>query len=551
MHVPRSLKLSICSSLAIALVCGVSACGSSKTTSNNSGGTATVVMGTAPDSLDPAVGASLQSGEATWLAYTGLVTYAHASGQAGTKLIPGLAEALPKVSSDGRTYTFKLRRGLVYSDGTPVKASDFAHAVERAMRLNWVGKGLLIENIAGAQAFDEHKASSISGIAADDASGAIAIKLNGPFGPFLNVLAFPAVAFVPGDTPIKPLSSAPPPGVGPYRIADVVPNRSFSVLRNSRWAAEAIPGIPSGHVDVHVRIESNNQTEAEQVLSGSADVFDSGDTIPPTLLAQVQREAADRFAKESTVSDELFFLNVKSKPFSSPLVREAVNYAIDRRALQRLASGMLEPACFFLPAGMPGHPGGECAYGDPNSAPNLQKAKQLVQQSGLAGTAVTVWGGSRSPHKEFVDYYASVLDSIGLKASVKIVADAQYYATIGNLSNNAQTGWASFSQDFPNPADFYQLLDAHSINPTENHNFSQVEDPHIQAELETLTPVPSSQLDSVEKRWQALDEYTARKAYVAVFGYDQAPKFTSAKVDFSALVFHPVYGNDWSTLSLK
>lgn len=549
MHVPRSLKLLIGSSLAIALVFALSACSSSS--SNKSGGTATVLMGTAPDSLDPALGASLQSAEATWLTYTGLVTYAHASGQAGTKLIPGLAESLPKVSSDGRTYTFKLRKGLVYSDGTPVKASDFAHAVERAMRLNWVGKGLLIENVVGAQAFDEHKASSISGIVADDATGTIAIELNGPFGPFLNVLAFPAVAFVPGDTPIKPLSNNPPPGVGPYRIADVVPNRSFSLLRNSRWGAEGIPGIPSGHVDVHVRVESNNQTEAEQVLSGAADVFDSGDTIPPTLLAQVQREAADRFAKESTVSDEFFFLNVKSKPFSSPLVREAVNYAIDRRALQRLASGMLEPACFFLPAGMPGHPGGECPYGSPNSAPNLQKAKELVRQSGLAGTSVTVWGGARSPHKEFVDYYASVLNSIGLKASVKIVADAQYFATVGNISNNPQTGWASFSQDFPNPADFYQLLDAHSINPTENHNFSQVEDAHIQSELGALVPVPSSQLPSVEKRWQALDEYTARKAYMAVFGYDQVPKFTSSKVDFSALVFHPVYGNDWSSLQLK
>lgn len=549
MHVPKNLKLLIGSSLAIALVCAMSACGSSKTSSSS--GPATVVMGTAPDSLDPAVGALSQSAEATWLTYTGLVTYAHASGQAGTKLIPGLAQSLPRVSGDGRTYTFKLRKGLVYSDGTPVKASDFTHAVERAMRLNWVGKGLLIENIAGAQAFDEHKASSISGITAQDSSGTIAIELNGPFGPFLNVLAFPALAPVPGDTPFKPLSSAPPPGVGPYRIADVVPNRSFSLLRSSRWAAQAIPGIPSGKVDIHVRIESNNQTEAEQVLSGAADVFDSGDTIPPTLLAQVQREAADRFAKESTVSDEFFFLNVKSKPFSSPLVREAVNYAIDRRALQRLASGMLEPACFFLPAGMPGHPGGACPYGDPNGAPNLQKAKELVRQSGLAGTDVTVWGGARSPHKEFVDYYASVLNSIGLKATVKIVADAQYFATVGNLSNNPQTGWASFSQDFPNPADFYQLLDAHSINPTENHNFSQVEDAHIQAELETLTSVPSTRLESVEKRWQTLDEYTARKAYVAVFGYDQAPKFTSTKVDFAALVFHPVYGNDWSTLSLK
>jgi peptide/nickel transport system substrate-binding protein len=546
MHVPRSLKLLVGSSLAIAFICGVSACGSSK-----QGGTVTVLEGTPPDSLDPGLGALIQSAEATWLSYTGLVTYAHDSGQAGTKLIPGAAEALPKVSSDGRTYTFKLRKGLVYSNGAPVKASDFAHSIERTIRLNWGNKGMLTQNIVGAEAFDKHRASSISGIVTHDSTGTITIQLTAPFGPFLNVLAFPAAALVPSGTPMVSLANSPPPGIGPYKIADVVPNRSFSLVRNSFWGAHAIPGVPAGNVDVNVRVASNNQTEAEQVLGNTADVFDFNDSVPPTLLSQVEHQAGSRFAKEPTVSNEFFFLNVRAKPFEDPLVREAVNYALDRRALQRLASGMLAPACFFLPAGMPGHPTGACPYGDPNSAPNLIKARELVRQSGLAGSAVTVWGGARPPHKEFVDYYASVLNAIGLKASVKIVADAQYPATVGNLANNPQTGWLSFSQDFPNPSDFYQLLDAHSILPRENHNLSQVDDPHIQSELEALSPVPSSQLAGVIGRWQALDEYTARKAYMAVFGYDEVPKFTSERIDFGAAVFHPVYGTDWSSLRLK
>ena len=181
----------------------------------------------------------------------------------------------------------------------------------------------------------------------------------------------------------------------------------------------------------------------------------------------------------------------------------------------------------------------------------MAKAKELVQKSGMAGTPVTVWGGSRAPHKEFVDYYTGVLNEIGLKASEKIVADAQYYPTVGNLANKAQTGWLSFSQDFPNPIDFYQLLDAKSILPTENHNLSQVNDPHIQSELAALAPVPSSQLTSVVGRWQALDEYTAKKAYMAPFGYDEVPKFVSNRIDFGALIFHPVYGTDWSSLQLK
>ncbi|HXC23509.1 MAG TPA: ABC transporter substrate-binding protein [Solirubrobacteraceae bacterium] len=546
----RTLRASIGALSALALVVGVSACGSSSTASG--GGTVSVLMGTAPDSLDPGLGATTQSYEATWIAYTGLVTYAHASGEAGTKLIPGVAQALPTVTDGGKTYTFMLRKGLVYSNGTPVKASDFAYAIERAIKLGWGSESFLTENIAGAEEFQKGKASTISGIQADDSSGAITIKLVAPYGPFLNVLAFPAAGLVPTGTSMKSLSNDPPPGVGPYEIESVVPNKSFALVRNPQWSKDAIPGIPAGHANIDVSISANNQSEAEQVLNNSADVFDYNDTIPPTLISQIESQASDRFAKEPTVAGLYFFLNTKEAPFNDARARQAVNYGLNRQALQRLDSGMLKPACFFLPLGMPGHPtNAPCPYGEPDAQPNLAKARELVRQAGLEGAPVTVWGGSRAPHKEFIDYYASMLNAIGFKATEKIVADAQYYATVGNLSNKAQTGFLSYSQDFPNPLDFYQLLDAKSIQPTENHNFSQVNDPHIQSELASLGPIPSSQLSSVVPRWQALDEYTAKQAYLAVSGYEEVPKFFSNRIDFGAAIFHPVYGNDWSSLELK
>jgi peptide/nickel transport system substrate-binding protein len=548
--VHRTLRTLIGTSLALGLVVGVSACGDSS--SSLGSGPISVLMGTAPDSLDPGLGATTQSYEATWIAYTGLVTYAHASGEAGTKLIPGVAQSLPTVTNGGKTYTFTLRKGLVYSNGASVKASDFAYAIERAIKLGWNGDSFLTENIAGAEEFQKGKAASISGIQTDDVTGRITIQLVAPYGPFLNVLAFPAAGLVSTGTPMKSLGNDPPPGVGPYEIEDVVPNKSFAMVRNPYWAREAIPGIPAGHADIDVSIDSNNQSEAEQVLDNTADVFDYNDTIPPTLLAQIASQASDRFAKEPTVSGEYFFLNVKEAPFDNPLARQAVIWALNRQALQRLDSGMLQPACFFLPAGMPGHPtNAACPYGEPDAQPNLAKAKELVRKAGLVGAPVTVWGGSRAPHKEFVDYYASMLNSIGFKATEKIVADAQYFQTIGNISNKVQTGWLSYSQDFPNPLDFYQLLDAKSISPQENHNQSQVDDPHIQSELAALGPIPSSQLSSVVPRWQALEQYTAQKAYMAVFGYDQAPKFFSDRIDFGAAIFHPVYGNDWTSLELK
>ena len=119
--------------------------------------------------------------------YIPLLTYAHADGEAGSKVIPGLARALPKISDGGRTYTLFLRKGLKYSDGTPVKASDFTHSIERVFKLNSPGSPFYTD-IVGAEKFAETKQGGIPGIETDDASGEIVIHLVEPRGTFSNEL---------------------------------------------------------------------------------------------------------------------------------------------------------------------------------------------------------------------------------------------------------------------------------------------------------------------------------------------------------------------------
>ena len=530
---------------------GVAACGSTGTATKE-GGTVSVLMGTAPDFLDPQEGYTTQAAEPDWITYTPLLTYQHASGQAGTKLIAGLAENLPQISKDGKTYTLTLRKGLVFSNGQQVKASDFRYTIERAIKLNWGGKSFFTNYIVGASAFDTGKSTTISGIQTDDATGKITIHLTTPYGAFPNVLAFPSAGLVPSGTPNTNLSSNPPPGVGAYMIKDVSPNRSFTLVKNPHFAGLGIPGIPKGHLDtIKVTITSNTQSEAEQVLQDQADAFDAGDTLPASLLPQIQSKAAGRFSRETIPSTFYFFLNTRMAPFNNPMARQAVNYALDRRAFVRLASGFLKPECYFLPDGIAGHPTANCPYGSKDGAPDLAKAKQLVKKAGLDGTKVTVWGETRAPRKQYVEYYTSVLNQIGFKATPKIISDSVYFPTIGNAKTAAQTGFADWLQDFPNPSDFYLLMDAKSIQPVNNENFSNVNDPHIQAELAKLDKVPATKLDSVSGEWRALDEYVAKKGYVAVYGSEELPKFLSTRIDFGSAVFHPLYLNDWSTWQLK
>ena len=334
-----------------------------------------------------------------------------------------------------------------------MKASDFAYTIERAIKINWGGKSFFTNYIVGAADYDSGKATSISGITTDDTSGDITIHLISAYGAFSNVLAFPAAGLVPTGTPMTPESNNPPVGSVPYMITKVTPNVSFTLAKNPRFAGFHIPDIPVGSLDtINVTIVSNTQTEAEQVLSNQVDIFDAGDTIPPTLLSQIQSQASARFAKEPSPSTFYFFFNVTQPPFNNIAARQAVNLALDRTALERLASGFLTPQCYFLPPSIIGHPTSACPYGDvtqPPTAANIAKAKQMVTAAGLAGTPVTVYSETRSPRQQYAEYYQQVLNQIGFKATLKVIQDTVYFQTIGNQSTEPQTGSQTGSRTSP------------------------------------------------------------------------------------------------------
>ena len=533
---------------------GSTGTGSSTSASSGSasGGTINMVEGTAPQSLDPGFDYTTQGAEINWVVYTGLTTYHHSSGTAGGQLQPGLATALPTITDGGKTYTVTLRKGLKYSNGAPVKASDFIYTFERAVKIPWGGSGqFMTPVVVGATAYSKGKAKTISGIKTDDATGKITIHLTAPYGAFDNVLAEPSLGLIPaGSRPFHNVPLNPPPGVGPYMVKNIVANQSYSVVKNPDWTP--IPGIPSAKVNINVKISGNVSSNAEAVLNNTADIFDWADTVPGSLLPQIQSKAASRFKLVNLGGSTYYmFLNSKVKPFSSQLAREAVVTGLNEEAYNREGSGTLAPACYFLPPAVAGHPTGACPYGTPGLG-NLAKAKALVKQSGMAGQPVTVWSETRSPRQQWMTTYTQYLNSIGFKATQKVLADGNYFTTIGELKLHPQTGFADWNQDFPNPIDFYGvLLDGHAILPTNNQNFGEVNDAKVNSGVAKLGAVPTTQLQQNGSQWQALDEYVAKKAYVAVFGYEKFPFFASSRMNYPALQMNPIYGWDLTSFALK
>ncbi|HET8977451.1 MAG TPA: ABC transporter substrate-binding protein [Solirubrobacteraceae bacterium] len=510
------------------------------------GGTITIAAGTPPLSADQGLDFTTQGTELYSVVNTPLLTFKRGvQGTAGTQLLPALAQSLPKFSNGGKTLTFQLRSGLKYSNGQPIKASDVTYALERDLKIPWQAASFISGYIKGATAYANGKAKTISGITTDDSTGKIVVNMVAPFQPMEDIFALAGTAPVPPSTPMKNLASTGTIGDGPYKWGPISAGHTYTLIKNTSF--NGVPTVPAGHADKIVfNVNDNVLADAEQVLNNQADVFDPGDTLPASILQNVKSQASDRYQPVPTNSTFYFFLAVNQKPFNNLYARQAVLAALDLRALSRLDSGFLQEDCHLIPPGIQGHSSpSSCPFHNPAGPPNMTLAKQLMQKSGMIGQPVTVWGEERSPRKQYVDYYTSVLNSLGFKATEKIINSGVYFTTIGAPKTKPQTGFGDWVQDFPNPWDFMQLF---AGNAGSSLNYGYVNDPHYNSTLNKLfTEEPAK----VASQWSALDQYAVKQGYYAAYGHEEFPKFYSNKLDFNAGVMSVEYQTDMTSLQLK
>lgn len=529
---------------------GLAACGSSSSDDSDKSTGGTMKIGSVlPDNYDPVMYQTVQANQPLQMVYTGLVTYNHAEGADGAKLIPGLAEAMPTISSDKLTYTFKLRDGIKYSDGSPVKASDFEHTIKR---LNYLGGPFssFTSGIKGVPEYTKaHKQDGdISGITADDATGEIKVTLSEPDSKFLFAIALANSAPTPAaKSPFKASPSIP--GAGPYTIEIQNPTRQYTLTQTPGWN---VSGIPKGNFEKFIATKSTVPVMTQDVINNKLDFM----TEDPTgdLLPQVKSKYSNRFRMDPNPPNTYwFFMNESVAPFNKLEARQAVNYALDSRALQRIFGGRLEPTCNFLP---PGYAAtgykkiDPCPYGDPAGPPDIAKAKQLVEQSGTKGMTVTVWGNNKDPRPAITEYLRSLMVSIGYKAKTKILDQQVYFATIGDKKTKAQAGFTDWYSDFPHPADFFEPnLSGKALESSPTFNFQFKSNPKVDSALKELAPDDPS---AVADQWAAVDKAVIDDANAAVYGNELSTSFFSDRMnvqDCSGV--SPVYKNDWLLFCLK
>ena len=353
-----------------------------------------------------------------------LVTFEHAPGPDGLQLVPDLALALPTPTHAGRVYAFRLRPGIHYSDGSPLRVSDFRRAIERLFRLGSPGAGNFTTLAGAARCVRAPAACDLSdSILATDATRTVTFRLARPDSQFLHKLALGFAAPVPPGTPNREVGAKPVPGTGPYRIVRSTPTET-RFARNPRFHEWSHVAQPAGYPDAIVwRYNLAATAQAHAVERGRADwMFEQ---IPAKTRTAIAIHHPTRLRISPVFGTEFLQINTRRPPFDHRAVRRALNYAVDRAEVARLYGGrsLAAPTCQVLPPGLPGYQP-YCPYTQHPSrtgrwtAPNLTRARALVAASATRGARVTVssFNDDSAFHKRVARYIARVLRTLGYRA---------------------------------------------------------------------------------------------------------------------------------------
>jgi peptide/nickel transport system substrate-binding protein len=486
-----------------------------QTGAGHRGGTLTVRMNRDLDSIDSAVAYDSTSGPILRITNDGLVALNQAGGLAGSQLVPDLAVSLPSPADDGRTYTFRLRPNVRYSNGERVNASDFRYALERDFKIGKLPVQYYDGIVGADRCLRKPKTCDLSnGIVADDQAETVAFHLVAPDPDLLYKLSLSFADAVPAGIPPRETGTHPLPATGPYMIASYVRRRFVRLVRNPYFHEWSQAAQPDGYPDVLLyEIGGTPDQAVDDVLAGKADAFSTAQSeTPPSeaSLVKLHTRYASQLHTNAQPATLGLFLNTRLPPFDNLDVRRAVNEAADRAATVRVAGGpdVAQATCQILPPHFPGYRP-YCPY----PVPNLAAARALVAASGTRGMNVTVWSWGAVPY--IGTNAAKLLDSLGYRARVKSVGKDIYFGVIGDSRTKAQIGTVEWISDYPAASGFFDaLFSCSSFQPKDPVNVNDAEfcDPQIDREIARASLAQAVNPDAARGLWERVDRQTVDQA---------------------------------------
>jgi peptide/nickel transport system substrate-binding protein len=514
------------------------------------GGTLRIVSSSDVEFMDPPLAGDPLAIQLLYATCAQLVNYPDKPLPAGSQLTAEVAEALPKRSVDGRTYRFRIRRGFRFSppSNQPVTAETFKDTIERTLSPRMHSSSAkYLADVVGARAYMTGKATHISGVVAD--GDTLTIRLVAPAPDFLSRLAQPAFCAVPINTPILAQGVRVIPGAGPYYVSSYTPGQGVVLRRNPNYHGSR----PHHFSRIELAFGVPAQRAFGEIEAGSADYTDL-DEYPSTTLPAIASRLAARYGPGSAaaargrqqyfvnpgVQLDYFDLNTHRTLFSDVRVRQAVNYAIDRRALARLGDFFEplpeRPTDHYLPPGMPG-------FRDVHvypTTPAVARARTLVKQAHALGRTAVLYTCDAFPCPQQAQIVKTDLARIGLRVEITELPSATLFARQESPGAPFDLAWDGWLPDYFDPqAMLSEILEDSSVDPTFNN-------PVYRRKL-----ARAARLTGPDRylAYGKLDLDLARNAApLAAFGNLTSDDFFSARIGCQT---YGVYGMDLGALCLR
>ncbi|MFD8570840.1 ABC transporter substrate-binding protein [Streptomyces sp. NPDC059639] len=547
MRQPSVMSRRLTAALAVSLLAvGAAACGPQDSKADKGGGsgaagtpkkggTLTVLNSTPQEDFDPARLYTSGGGNVPSLVFRTLTTRNREDGAAGAKVVPDLATDLGTPSKNATVWTYHLKDGLKYEDGTKITSADIKYGIERSFAAELSGGAPYLRDwlIGGADYEGPYKdKKGLDSIGTPDEK-TIVFHLNKSEGEFPYLATQTQTTPVPKAKDTGTKYEEHPVSSGPYKVVKNEGDGERLVLeRNTYWSAatdEERKAYPDT-IDVRSGLDSaviNQRLSASRGADAAAVTTDTN--LGPAELAKVtgDKDLAARVGTGHFGYTNYLAFNPKVKPFDNPKVRQAVAYAIDRSSVVNAAGGssLAEPATTFLPDQKSF---GYTAYDHfpAGKTGNAAKAKQLLKEAGYPkGLTVTLTHSNAknfSTSPEIATAVQEALKKAGITVKLQGLEDTDYSDTIYNVKKEPGLFLSAWGADWPSGGPFFApIFDGRQIVKNGyNFNSAQLNDSSVNKEIDEINQL--TDLKAAAQRWGALDKKVGEQA-------------------LTVPLFHPVY----------
>jgi peptide/nickel transport system substrate-binding protein len=450
-------------------------------------------------------------------------------GEEGLKLVGDLAEDLGKSSDGGKTWTYKLRAGVKFEDGTPVTSKDVKYAVARSLDKEVLPSGPTYFNdwldngdYTGPYKMKD-KLDSWKGVDTPD-DQTIVFHLKKPYGGFDYFAMLPSTAPVPVAKDTGSKYKEHPVSTGPYMFKAHELGKRIDLVKNPNWDAATDPNRKQLNDTIDVLLGQNEDDLDQRLLSGKIDIKINSTGVGANARKTVLTNDKIKQYADSAPLDRTWFANINGDvpPFDNIHCRKAVMYAADRSAIQGAYGGPEaggDIALSVMPPKMTGYEKNDVYGVEANPGGDVAKAKEELAACGQPnGFSTNIsFRSERAAEKQTAEALQQSLGRVGIKLEIKGFPQGDYFKLYAGKPDFAKKnglgimvyGWGA---DYPEGFGFFQqIVDSRVIRAAGNTNLS-VKDPDIDKMIDQA----AAEQDATKRNaiWAGLDKKLSEDAFI-------------------------------------